>query len=265
MEKIISGQWKNWYYECEGEGPWLILIHGFPQSGLLWKEVRRVLSASYRLMVVDLPGAGRSAYQAGLTMEGMAEDLGQILRQEGASQYWIAGHSMGGYLALAHASGYADGMVGLSLIHSSVQADTPEKVAQMEKSIALISKGGKAAFIKQMMPTLFAPRFVEAEPKWIEWLTQHAMEISDEALIAFYQAMIQRKDHRDWVQQTELPIQWIMGSEDRLAPPEAIWPQTTLASRTFVEVLKGCGHMSMIEDPRRLESALLSYGKYIFG
>lgn len=256
--------WNHWHYRLQGQGPCLVLIHGFPHTGNLWDGLAPSLSRHYRLLIPDLPGVGSSGFRPGITMDSLGAELGELLRAEGIDRYWLAGHSMGGYIALAHASVHAHGLVGISMIHSSSRADTEEKKEQRRKSIWLMEQGGKKPFIQQMIPALFGDRYRSIHADQLEDMVQQALSIPTESLIAFYEAMIARQDHQEWLRDNDLPVQWILGSEDRIAPAESLWPQTSLANRTFAEVMKGCGHMSMIEDPRGLENALLPFGAYIF-
>lgn len=264
MRNQKSTKGNRWHYRLEGRGPCLVLLHGFPESGKLWDELAGRLSSDYRLFIPDLPGVGGTPYQPGITMESMAEELAETLRGEGVDRYWIAGHSMGGYLALAHARAYGSGTAGISLIHSSARADSPEKREQRRKTIRLIEQGGQGPFLRQMVPALFGEAYRSGHPGKVEERVEQAMSIPPESLIAFYEAMIQRRDQEEWLRSTDLPVQWIMGSEDTITPPESTWPQTSWANRTFVKVMKDCGHMSMIENPGELARALRSFGEYIF-
>ncbi len=91
-----------------------------------------------------MPGVGGSSYLGvQLTVEQMAGVVKQVLDREGISKAVIAGHSMGGYVAVAFADLYPSYVSGISMVHSIPLADTPERIDLRRKSIELIRKGGK--------------------------------------------------------------------------------------------------------------------------
>ena len=143
------------FYAKMGSGPVLILLHGFPESGSLWRNVRDELSASYMLIIPDFPGSGNSILEKETSISQMADCVKNIMDKEGIDKAVIAGHSMGGYVAFAFATSYPENVAGLSLVHSTPEADDDEKKQTRLKIIEIIRKGGKTAFISQMVPNLF--------------------------------------------------------------------------------------------------------------
>src|SRR5690606_25097329 len=109
----------------------------------------------------------------------------------------MVGHSMGGYIALAFAEKYPKVLKGLSLVHSTATADTEEKKETRRKSIALIEKGGKDAFVKGMIPNLFSNHFKGAHPEIIQKQIEQGQKLKAESMVGFYTAMINRPDRRN--------------------------------------------------------------------
>ncbi|CFR02626.1 acyl-CoA thioester hydrolase YfbB [Yersinia frederiksenii] len=94
-------------------GPWLVWLHGLLGSGQDWLPVAE-LCGNYPSLLVDLPGHGQSA---ALTTSGFADisrQLAQTLQANGIREYWLAGYSLGGRIAMYHACyGSHRGMQGL--------------------------------------------------------------------------------------------------------------------------------------------------------
>lgn len=94
-------------------GPWLVWLHGLLGSGQDWLPVAE-LCGDYPSLLVDLPGHGNSAT---LTTSGFADisrQLAQTLQANGIREYWLAGYSLGGRIAMYHACyGSHRGMQGL--------------------------------------------------------------------------------------------------------------------------------------------------------
>lgn len=252
-------------YRKSGQGPAIVLLHGFPADGSLWAQVWGKLAEDFTVIVPDLPGSGGSVWEAEeLSIEQMAATVKAVLDHEKIDKAVVAGHSMGGYTAMAFADLYPEWLAGLSLVHSMASADSEEKKETRRKSIELIRKGGKEPFIKQMMPGLFAKGFREANPGVIEQQVKKGLEVNPGNLIAFYNAMINRPDRTSILLRLDCPVQWIIGAEDTIASPENVLKQSKLAIVNFVSIYDGCGHMSMLENPARLVKDLIEFSKYCF-
>lgn len=252
-------------YTVHGKGDPIVLLHGFPLDGSLWDKVVPPLAKDYMLIVPDMPGSGDSTFAGEeLSIEEMAEAAKLILDEEHIQSAIVTGHSMGGYVALAFAELYPRQLKGLGLIHSFAKADTEEKKEQRRKSIELFKKGGKEAFIRQMIPALFSPASKDRCSEDIKVLTESALLTDNKSLIAFYNAMINRPDRSATLRNSEGPVLWVIGADDTIASPENLMQQTSLANVNFVYTCNGCGHMSMIESPSELVSYISSFAVYCY-
>jgi len=264
-QNISTATFANICYRKAGSGPVIILLHGFPEDGSLWDQIIPALIASFTVIIPDIPGSGRSI-PAGEAddMEKLAEGICEILHHEQIDTAVIAGHSMGGYVALALAERQQTLVKGLSLVHSTAKADKDEKKETRRKSIELIRKGGKEPFVNGMIPNLFAPAFRESHPHVVQRQTERGMELKAEHMIGFYKAMINRPDRTNILSNAGFPVQWIIGKEDNVIPPDAVLPQSNIANVNFVSLYDNCGHMSMLEQPERLANDLSAFVVYCY-
>lgn len=264
-KNISTAKFPKLSYTMHGKGDPIVLLHGFPLDGSLWDKVIAPLAKDYMLIVPDMPGSGDSTFAGEeLSIEEMAEAVKLILDEEQIQSAVIAGHSMGGYVALAFAELYHGKMKGLGLIHSFAKADTEEKKEQRRKSIELFKKGGKEAFIRQMIPALFSLASKDRCSEDIKALTERALLTGNKSRIAFYNAMINRPDRSATLKSSEVPVLWVIGAEDTIASPENLMQQTSLANVNFVYTCNGVGHMSMIESPVELVSYMSSFATYCY-
>ncbi len=91
-------------YDRRGKGTPLVLLHGYPLDHRLWDDVVPLLEDQFDLILPDLRGfGGSSTVDAFYTMEDIASDIAGLLDFLGIQKTAIAGHSMGGYVALAFA------------------------------------------------------------------------------------------------------------------------------------------------------------------
>lgn len=110
----------NIHYEIEGEGPVLLLTHGFTASSAMWREnVSALAAAGWRVVTWDMRGHGRSdspddtaLYSAALTVA----DIDALLDAAGAETAVVGGMSLGGYMTLAYHLQHRDRIRALLLI-----------------------------------------------------------------------------------------------------------------------------------------------------
>ena len=265
LHKIFSPGFPVQSYRKMGSGPVIVLLHGFPEDGGLWSGIWDGLCEKFKIIVPDLPGSGGSVWGAdNITIEQMAESVKHILDHEEVDMAVIAGHSMGGYTAIAFAELYPERLKGLSMVHSLASADTEEKKETRRKSIELIRKGGKEPFVKQKIPNLFAKAYKEQHPDVIKQQTERGLKLQSHNLVAFYNAMINRPDRTRILSELGCPVQWIIGEEDGIASPENVLKQSKLAIVNFVSIYESCGHMSMLENPEKLVKDLKDFSSYCF-
>ncbi len=260
---VSSEHFPSIYYRKMGSGPAVVLLHGFPESGVLWQEIWPVLTNQFTVIVPDLLGSGQSSIgEAEISMESMALAVDAILVAERIDNAVFAGHSMGGYVALAYAQLFGTKVRGLSLVHSTGYADDEEKKNNRKKAIELIRKGGKEAFIRQMVPALFSPSTKETRPDIVDKQVVSGLELDAASMMAYYRAMMERPDRTGVLKDSTFPVQWILGKDDNLIPFTKGIQQSTLTFVNFVSVYNMCGHMSMLEQSGRLGKDLDDFIAY---
>ncbi|MFY9512819.1 MAG: alpha/beta hydrolase [Rubrivivax sp.] len=102
--------------------PPLLLVHGFPQSHVLWQRVAQALAPHFRLVLPDLRGYGRSGKPRGepdhanYSKRRMAADLVGLMQQLGHERFFVAGHDRGGRVAHRLALDHPAAVAGLCVI-----------------------------------------------------------------------------------------------------------------------------------------------------
>ncbi len=114
------------HYEVIGDGPPVILLHGFPDSGRLWRhQVPALAEAGFRVIVPDMRGYGESAKPADVDAYNilyLVADVGAVLADAGATSAHVVGHDWGAAVAWALASlapNLVDRLAALSVGHPS--------------------------------------------------------------------------------------------------------------------------------------------------
>lgn len=239
-------------YTVTGIGVPVIFIHGFGEDGRVWTNIVDTLSAEYKIIVVDLPGSGKSTLlsqgEKPICIEDYAEVIHAVLNEEAISQIVIIGHSMGGYVAMAFAELYPSMLSGLGLFHSTSFADDDQKKEARLKGINFVKKNGAQAFLKTTIPAMFAEDFQKNNAEVVDDLLDKAKNFTDEAVIQYYTAMMNRKDRSDILKNISVPVLLIIGEKDQAILLEQSLKQTHLAAKSFIKILPEAAHMGMLEN-----------------
>ncbi|MFF5516745.1 alpha/beta fold hydrolase [Streptomyces coeruleorubidus] len=90
-------------HDYGGDGPQLVLLHGFSRSLADWEAAAILLTAGHRVLSVDLPGHGRSPDISPWTMPTVVRHLADALDAHGVPEAVLVGHSLGGMVAVEYA------------------------------------------------------------------------------------------------------------------------------------------------------------------
>ena len=251
-DKFIKYRNKNLFYRSIGSGKAVVLLHGFGEDGNIWNSIIEVLKDDFNLIVPDIPGSGKSEMLEGkdILLDDYAEAVKNILNNERISSCAFIGHSMGGYIALAFAHNYPELINALGLFHSTAFADEEEKKQTRLKAIEFIKKNGAHAFLKTAIPNLFSEKSQTHFYKEIDLLIENGKSFSDEALIEYYTAMINRNDTTEILKTLNKPVLFISGELDKAVPLQATLQQCHLPTISHIHILEDVGHMSMIENKK---------------
>lgn len=263
--KTFTYQSSKIFYRTVGKGNPVILIHGFAEDGDIWKNQIEFLKDHFTLIIPDLPGSGQSEMINDMSIEGMAELIKELIVPElnflnqpaEGDGICLIGHSMGGYISLALAEKYPTMFSSIALVHSSAFADTEEKKANRLKSIEFIKKNGAFEFLKAVIADLFTENWYAGNRKIVDDLIEKSKNFTDEAIIAYYQAMINRPDRTSVLKNFNNPILFIIGEHDKAVPFQQSLQQCYLPAQAYIHILRKSAHMGMFEEPEKLNHALL--------
>lgn len=91
-----------------GSGPPLVILHGLFGSADNWYSISRELETEFTMYLVDQRNHGDSPHSDEWNYEVMAEDLHELLDEEGLDKIFLMGHSMGGKVAMTFAANYPE-------------------------------------------------------------------------------------------------------------------------------------------------------------
>lgn len=239
------------HYTDTGKGRVIVLLHGFLGSLEIWSEFEKKLSKKFRIITIDLPGHGETpAIGYYHSMELLAQSVKAVLDKAGVRRYIIAGHSMGGYAALAFAELFPESVSGLCMFHSTSNADSEEKKKDRDRIIGLVKKEHKN-YVSEVIISLFATENIVKNKAEIEKVKRIAAAVSKQSIINSLEGMKERKNRELIFKFAEYPVLFIIGKKDSVINYETIYPQIGLCKYPSVLMLEDVGHMGFYEAPKK--------------
>ena len=242
-----------------GEGPDLVLIHGFGSDRLSWAGNSPALMEVARVHSLDLPGHGDSlAAEAGDGSPlALAELVADALDANGIKQAHLLGHSLGGSIAIVLALAEPARVLSLSLLAPAGlgRGIDREFLAAFPE---LASKENAEALLQRLVSKpLLINRFTIA--RVLEQLDRPGAR---EALRAIAEGVLaQEAQLGDWASKiaaTGIPRLVIFGGADQINPPDAN-ALVGFAGRTLV--IPEAGHLPHVEAARQVNEALTDFIK----
>lgn len=241
----------NLAYTRRGEGAPLVLIHGYPLDHSIWDELAPLVEHQFDLIVPDLRGFGDSDVMEGDdSMLEYARDVAGLLTRLKIQKAYLAGHSMGGYVALAFAREFEERVSGLAMVASQMAADTPERKEARRATARQVLQQGVGVVVETMAPKLSADERIQ------QFARSVIVRQAPLGIVAALTAMADRPDSTEIFASFPFPVTVVHGDADALIPVErGRAMKEALPSVHYVE-LAGAGHMPMMENPAGVAEAL---------
>lgn len=246
-------------YSDTGKGTAIVLLHGFLENSSMWDFFIAEFSKKYRVIAIDLLGHGQSESHGYIhTMEDQADVVHEVLSELRIRKAIFAGHSMGGYVALAYAELYPENVKALALVNSTSRADSEERKTNRDRAIKAVKKD-HTSFVRLSIANLFSENNRERLASQIEAVKIEALKTPLQGIVAALEGMKIRKDREVLLHFGPYPILLVLGRKDPVLPYEESVEQ---AENTKVELAAfPDGHMSMIENRDELLDVLSRFFK----
>lgn len=259
-EKTVQGE--RWHYLEAGQGPLIVLVHGYTGSKENWLPVMRQLARDHRVIAVDLPGWGESTPQTGADYgpSAQAERLSAFLQSEGEPAALLVGHSMGGMISGLMTATHPQQVERIVFMSSAgvrfTENEFARRVLKGENPFAVYEVDSFRAFLHE---------FVFADAPYVPTPMLGAIVSQRKARREFEQRVFTqiRLGPEAFLLQQRLPeigqtagLLWCDG--DRIIDPSAAAVFASGLKRSETRILKGCGHMPMMEQPDAVAVFLLA-------
>lgn len=229
----------------------LVLIHGHGVDASIWDGIYAVLASDAPVIRPDF-----SRLTSHTTIEAYAEELFAQVQSAQVDKVVLAGHSMGGYVALAFADQHPEMIKGLVLFHSTAIADDENRRVVRRQAIEGLVKEGTVPFIQKQMPKMVSSSYASEKT---QVLIDRFSGLPADALIAGMTAMLNRPDRTHVLRNAQFPVLVILGRDDQVIPYEKAVQMADLSPQVSVTSIEQAGHLGMIEQPAAAINALQSF------
>lgn len=247
-----------WHVQQIGAGPVLLMLHGTGASTHSWRTLAPLLAPTFTTVALDLPGHGftETPPREGLSLGGMAREIGELLRVLAIKPAVVAGHSAGAAVMIRMT---LDGVI------------TPRALVSLNGALLpfggmasqLFSPLAKLLVLNPLVPRLFAWR--ASDRSAVERLLGNTGSKIDKAGIELYRRLVSSSRHvaaaltmmANWdldplvqdLPKLRIPLLLVTGGDDRsISSDEAFRVRERIPSAK-VEYLRGLGHLAHEERP----------------
>ncbi|MBG9734799.1 alpha/beta hydrolase [Paenibacillus alvei] len=249
--------------EQQGEGPAVILLHGYCGSSQYWEELMPMLATSYRVIAPDLRGHGKSDSPVGAyTIEQMADDVLALADKLELTEFVLLGHSLGGYIALSFAQRFSSRLKGFGLVHSTSLPDTEEGKKNRLSVVETLRSQGIVPVVDGLVPKLFAPQHFDEYAIQVNKAKEIGYGTPPQGAAGAALAMKERPDRTAVLEASRIPVLLLAGENDQVVTQEKAF--TASGEHISQVTLEKAGHMSMMETPMALADALHAYLTKVF-
>lgn len=234
----------------------LFMIHGAGDSAAVWGRQLEYFSAraGHRAFAIDLPGHGERVREQAYERHDLnAEEVCRIMDKHGVGAGVIAGHSMGGAVALMLALERPERVKALVLVATGAKmrmhpAFIEEAKRRAEAFGSSIPEATHIVPVEQMLSAATAP-------ETISWLKERIGKASAQATYADFLAN-DRFDVMNRLGEIKAPTLVIGGGDDRMTPPKFSQYLADNIPGAQLEILSNVGHYPMVEQAELFNRSL---------
>jgi 3-oxoadipate enol-lactonase len=230
-----------------GQGPALFLFHSLLSDRASFDAIVPRLKQSFRVIVPELPGFGRSQAVVG-GLADVADRMAEAVKDgAGGDEAIVLGNGYGGFVALQMVIRHPD--IATKLILADCGAAFSEPGREAFRNMAAASKAkGLSAITDVAMRRLFAPAFQEQHPDLMVDRREAFLRTDPEVFRAACAALAQL-DLRPQLGQLTSPVLVLVGEHDEATPPPMSHELAAGLPHARLKIIPGCAHVPQLQSP----------------
>jgi 3-oxoadipate enol-lactonase len=245
-------------YEAAGDPgkSFLVFLHGIGGAARAWRGQLEAFGDRYHAVAWDMPGYGASAPLATVSIVTLADALQDFLRQIGAKNPILVGHSIGGMIVQQWLTGNPQTPAAIVLAQTSPAFGRPEGEWQRQFIDARLGPLDRGETLASLAAKLVAELVGDDVDAAGLALARDCMASVPEASYRAGMLALLGFDQRHALKDIRVPTLLLSGSKDKNAPaPMMAKMATYIPSAKYVE-LDGVGHLANLERPRSFNAAI---------
>jgi non-specific protein-tyrosine kinase len=269
------------FYVEEGEGPLVLLCHGFPESWYSWRhQITPLAEAGFRVVAIDLPGYGRSDKpDVVYDCFWLTECLAGVIDHLGHEQAVLAGHDWGGLLVWPFARLHPDKTAGVIGLNVPDLARPPVPTTEFFRQFG----SDQHSYILFFQDRFKAEEVIEADiDAFVQGVFRGDVTVrkdvfTDEVLKVYADTFrakgamtppieYYRNMDRNWEllepydeMKIEVPCLMICAEGDPVLPPSIAEGMEARVPTVEIVTISDCGHWTQQEQPDKTTEHMLSY------
>src|SRR6201995_4548479 len=238
-----------------GKGTSLFLLHSLLSDRASFDAIAPELARSFRVIVPELPGFGRSQAVGG-GLSGIADRMAEAVREAGAGAI-VLGNGYGGFVALQMAIRHPG--IASRFIFADCGAAFSEAGREAFRNMAAASKAkGLAAITDFAMRRLFAPEFQAANPQ-VMADRRAAFLRTDEEVVRAACSQLAELDLPGELHKVKVPARVRRGEQDEAPPPPMSHELAAGLPDARLKIIPGCAHVPQLQAPRIFLDAIADF------
>lgn len=221
----------------------LVLLPGMMCDDRVFAPQIRAFGAERAIMVAPITGGER------------IEEIAASLLNQLPARFALAGHSMGGIVAMEVLKRIPDRVTRLCLISTNPLSETPAFAATREPMIV----GARAGRLDEVMRDAMPPDFLAPGPGRFAvqaLLEDMARDLGPDVFIAQSRALQRRPDQQGTLRKCSVPARLVCGASDPLTPVRRHEFMANLIPGAALSIIEDAGHIPMLEQPEQTTQAL---------
>lgn len=260
------------FFRETGSGPPIVLLHGFPETGRCWRGVTSRLGATFRVLVPDLPGYGRSGRPKAFDAATLARTIVAFMAAAAAPRATVVGHDWGGGIAYRMAGSHPDAVERLVVV------DSPYRELDLKRGWYMLAFN--VPVLPELAFTASRGRIVDvflrlgaSQPGTFNEETRAAYRRALRPLdrrrnaLAYYRTMTRhallraaRRSAGASPARIRCPTMIVWGEDDPAVPVTLVRGIARDIPQARVETLPGIGHFVPEEAPEQLARLIVDFG-----
>lgn len=229
------------------EAPALFLFHSLLSDRASFDAVTPKLSQSFRVIVPELPGFGKSKAVSG-GLAAVADRMAEAVKEAASgAETIVLGNGYGGFVALQMAIRHP-GIAG-KLVLADCGAAFSEAGREAFRNMAAVSRAkGLAAISDVAMRRLFAPEFQTTHPDLMRDRREAFLKTDPDVLQSACAALAEL-DLRHELSKVAVPVLVLVGEHDEATPPPMSHELAALLPKAQLKIISGCAHVPQLQAP----------------